>query len=40
MLTWLVLTVVFLLISIQFVSPTRRWHLRRRRRSTPTPEAT
>ena len=40
MLTWLILTVVFLLISIQFVSPTRRWHLRRRRRPTPSPEAT
>jgi hypothetical protein len=30
MLTWLILTAIFLLISIQFVSPTRRWHLRRR----------
>ena len=39
MLTWLILTVVFLLVSIQFVSPTRRWHLRRRRRPTPGPEA-
>jgi ABC-type transport system involved in multi-copper enzyme maturation permease subunit len=41
MLTWLILTVIFLLISIQFVSPTRRWRLRRRRKSpTPSPEAT
>ena len=33
--TWLVLSVVFLLVSIQFVSPTRRWRLpgRRDRRS-------
>jgi ABC-type transport system involved in multi-copper enzyme maturation permease subunit len=28
---WLVLSVVFLVLSVQFVSPTRRWHLRRRR---------
>ena len=26
---WLLLSVVFLLLSVQFVSPTRRWHLRR-----------
>ena len=26
---WLLLSVVFLLASVQFVSPTRRWHLRR-----------
>ena len=26
---WLVLSVVFLLLSVQFVSPTRRWRLRR-----------
>jgi ABC-type transport system involved in multi-copper enzyme maturation permease subunit len=30
--TWLILSVVFLLLAVQFVSPTRRWHLRRRRR--------
>ena len=39
MLTWLILTVIFLLISIQFVSPTRRWHLRRQRVPSPSPEA-
>ena len=39
-LTWLILTVIFLLISIQFVSPTRRWRLRRRRTPSPSPEAT
>jgi hypothetical protein len=33
--TWLILSVVFLLLSIQAVSPTRRWHLRRGRRVTP-----
>jgi ABC-type transport system involved in multi-copper enzyme maturation, permease component len=31
-LAWLVLSVVFLLLSVQFVSPTRRWRLRRGRR--------
>lgn len=36
--TWLILTVIFLLISIQFVSPTRRWRLRRRRSRTTSPE--
>lgn len=37
--TWLILSVVFLLLSVQAVSPTRRWHLRRGRRATPrTPE--
>jgi ABC-type transport system involved in multi-copper enzyme maturation permease subunit len=29
---WLVLSVIFLLLSVQFVSPTRRWRLRGRRR--------
>jgi ABC-type transport system involved in multi-copper enzyme maturation permease subunit len=29
---WLILSIVFLLLSVQFVSPTRRWHLPRRRR--------
>ncbi len=33
--TWLILSVVFLLLSVQAVSPTRRWHIRRRRRITP-----
>jgi ABC-type transport system involved in multi-copper enzyme maturation permease subunit len=31
-LTWLILAVVFLFLSVQAVSPTRRWHIRRRRR--------
>jgi ABC-type transport system involved in multi-copper enzyme maturation permease subunit len=35
--TWLILSVIFLLISVQFVSPTRRWHLRRRRANAPAP---
>jgi ABC-type transport system involved in multi-copper enzyme maturation permease subunit len=30
--TWLILSIVFLVASVQFVSPTRRWHIRRRRR--------
>jgi ABC-type transport system involved in multi-copper enzyme maturation permease subunit len=34
--TWLILSVVFIVLSIQFVTPTRRWHLpRRRRRQSP-----
>jgi hypothetical protein len=28
--SWLVLSLIFLVLSVQFVSPTRRWHLRRR----------
>ncbi len=35
--TWLILSVVFLLLSVQAVSPTRRWHLRRRTRVAPSP---
>jgi len=35
--TWLILSVVFLLLSVQAVSPTRRWHIRRRRPVTPSP---
>ncbi len=31
-LTWLILSVVFLVLSVQAVSPTRRWHIRRRKR--------
>jgi len=31
---WLVLSVVMLLLTVQFVSPTRRWRLRRGRRET------
>ena len=27
--TWLILSVVFLLLSVQAVSPTRRWRIRR-----------
>ncbi len=29
---WLILSAIFLLLSVQFVSPTRRWRLRRRSR--------
>lgn len=37
--TWLILSAVFLLLSVQAVSPTRRWHLRRGKRVAPrTPE--
>ena len=35
--TWLILSVIFLLLSVQAVSPTRRWHIRRRTRVTPSP---
>ena len=35
--TWLILAVVFVLVSVQLVSPTRRWRLSRRR---PTPTET
>jgi ABC-type transport system involved in multi-copper enzyme maturation permease subunit len=34
--TWLVLSVIFLALSVQFVSPSRRWRLRRGRPSTRT----
>ncbi len=34
-LTWLILSAVFLLLSVQAVSPTRRWHLRRSPRPSP-----
>jgi ABC-type transport system involved in multi-copper enzyme maturation permease subunit len=34
---WLGLSAVFLLLSVQAVSPTRRWHLRRRRRGPASP---
>jgi ABC-type transport system involved in multi-copper enzyme maturation permease subunit len=33
---WLVLSLVFLFLTVQFVSPTRRWRLRRRRRDPAT----
>jgi len=33
--TWLILSAIFLLLSVQAVSPTRRWHLRRGRRVSP-----
>jgi ABC-2 type transport system permease protein len=33
--TWLILSAVFLLLSVQAVSPTRRWHLRRGGRASP-----
>jgi ABC-type transport system involved in multi-copper enzyme maturation permease subunit len=32
-LTWLILSAVFIVLSVQFVSPTRRWHIRRGRRN-------
>ena len=31
-LTWLILSIVFLFLSVQAVSPTRRWRIRRRKR--------
>jgi ABC-2 type transport system permease protein len=34
--TWLILSVVFLALSVQLVSPTRRWRLRRPRRASTT----
>lgn len=34
-LTWLILSVVFLALSVQFVSPARRWRPRRRARTAP-----
>jgi hypothetical protein len=34
--TWVVLALAFLLLSAQFVSPTRRWRLRRGRRTIGT----
>jgi ABC-type transport system involved in multi-copper enzyme maturation permease subunit len=36
---WSVLSIVFLLLSVQFVSPTRRWRLRRGPKTSPSPEA-
>lgn len=36
---WSVLALVFLLLSVQFVSPTRRWRLRRGPSPVPSPEA-
>jgi hypothetical protein len=33
--TWLILSVVFLFLAVQAVSPTRRWRLRRGPRMTP-----
>ena len=33
--TWLVVSVALLLLTVQFVSPTRRWRLRRGRRAPP-----
>lgn len=37
--SWLVLSLIFLLLSVQFVSPTRRWRIRRRRTPSPSQEA-
>jgi hypothetical protein len=34
--TWLILSAVFLALSVQLVSPTRRWRLRRPRRASTT----
>lgn len=36
---WSLLALAFLLLSVQFVSPTRRWHLRRGPSPLPNPEA-
>ena len=36
---WSILALVFLLLSVQFVSPTRRWRLRRGPSPVPNPEA-
>jgi ABC-2 type transport system permease protein len=33
--TWLILSVIFMLLSVQAVSPTRRWRIRRGARMTP-----
>ena len=33
--TWLILSIVFLVLAVQAVSPTRRWRLRRSRRPSP-----
>jgi ABC-2 type transport system permease protein len=38
-LLWLTLSVIFIVLSAQFVSPTRRWHLRRGERGTGDPPA-
>ena len=37
--TWLVLSAVFMLLSVQAVSPTRRWRIAARRRATEAPPA-
>ena len=37
--TWLVLSVMFIALSVQAVSPTRRWRLRRRARPSGSPSA-
>jgi ABC-type transport system involved in multi-copper enzyme maturation permease subunit len=37
--TWLVLSAIFVILSIQAVSPTRRWRLRRPRRALKVPAA-
>jgi hypothetical protein len=37
--TWLVLSVIFLALSVQAVSPTRRWRLRRGARAKRSPSA-
>ncbi|HZC33720.1 MAG TPA: ABC transporter permease subunit, partial [Candidatus Bathyarchaeia archaeon] len=37
--TWLILSAIFLALSVQLVSPTRRWHIRRPRRPRPVAAA-
>jgi ABC-2 type transport system permease protein len=37
--TWLVLSAIFIILSVQAVSPTRRWRLRRPRRAPKVPPA-
>ncbi len=37
---WLVVSLVLVLLSVQLVSPTRRWRLRRSRRLSPPAEVT
>jgi ABC-type transport system involved in multi-copper enzyme maturation permease subunit len=37
--TWLILSVIFIFVSVQAVSPTRRWRVRRRRRPAVAAEA-
>ena len=36
---WLVLSAILVLISVQLVAPTRRWHIRRPGREPPAPRS-